>query len=402
MVAMRFDYRDIFRSARLAFSFQRIWIQFIGLLYGYVGYLIFTYLSLIIDGKNLGDSWSHFGLLPYAVFTPLRIGLIPFVVGLFLLLFFWLIASTGVARATYMQLKGNTFYSWREAFTFAFKKKGSSVISTPIAIFAMAFFVGLAGVVVGLVGRIPYLGELGISFFAIVWFMASLFIIFILIAFCVSLFLTPAILATTDDDAFEGIFQSFSTLYSQPWRFIFYELLVVLLAVVGLGVFAFFAKQAWRLMTTILIWGMGDKYADLSYGASYILQTWIYPIATWSKAVMGEYSSYFLFTHEFSAIELSIVMTISSWILAVFMVITGGFILSFLFTIYNAGQCVIFLILKKKKDDENLLERKDKEEEEEEEEEEAEEKRSEEGQKDNMQKKKGSQKKKEGKRSSSK
>ena len=140
MVAMRFDYRDIFRSARLAFSFQRIWIQFVGLLCGYLGYIVFTYLSLIIDGKGLGGSWSRFGLLPYTSFTPLRISLIPFIIGLFLLLFFWLVTSTGVARATYMQLKGNTFYSWREAFSFALKKKGSSVISTPIAIVAMAFF----------------------------------------------------------------------------------------------------------------------------------------------------------------------------------------------------------------------------------------------------------------------
>ncbi len=399
MVTMRFDYRDIFRSARLAFSFQRIWIQFIGLLYGYLGYTIFTYLSLVIDGKHLGDSWSRFGLLPYATFTPLRIGLIPFIIGLFLLLFFWLVSSTGVARATYMQLKGNTFYSWRESFTFALKRKGSSVISTPIAIVAMAFFTGLGGVVIGLVGRIPYLGELGISLFAIVWFMAALFIIFILMAFHVSLFLTPAILATTDDDAFEGIFQSFSTLYSQPWRFIFYELLVVILAVVGLGIFMVFAKQAWRLMTTILIWGMGDKYADLSYGASYLLQNWIYPIAAWSKAVLGEYSSYFLFTHEFSAIELPVVMTISSWILAVFMVIIGGFVFSYLFTVFNAGQCTIFLILKKKKDDENLLERKDKEEEEEED---IEEEKSGEVQENKIQKKNVSRKKKEGKKSSSK
>ena len=52
MVVMRFDYRDIFRSARLAFSFQRIWIQFVGLLYGYLGYIILTYLSLLIDGKD--------------------------------------------------------------------------------------------------------------------------------------------------------------------------------------------------------------------------------------------------------------------------------------------------------------------------------------------------------------
>ncbi|MCJ7812052.1 hypothetical protein MUP95_01870 [bacterium] len=400
MVAMRFDYRDIFRSARLAFSFQRMWIQFVGLLCGYLGYVIFTYLSMVIEGKDLGGSWSRFGLLPYNSLVPLRIGLIPFIIGLFILLFSWLVTSTGVARATYMHLKGNTFYSWREAFSFALRKKGTSVISTPVAIFIMAFFTCLGGAVVGLVARIPYLGELGISLFAIVWFMISLFVIFILMALHVSLLLTPAILATTDDDAFEGIFQSFSTLYSQPWRLILYEILLGMVALLGFGIFVFFAKQGWRLMTTIFIWGMGDKYADLSYAASYLLQTWIYPAATWSKTILGEYSSYFLFTHDFSAIGLPVVMTISSWILAICMVVIGGFILSYLFAVVNVGQCVIFLVLKKKKDDENLLERKDKEEEEEEKE--TEEKKEEKEEEKKVEKKKRSPQKKERKKPSSK
>ena len=32
MVALRFDVRDLFRAPRIAFSFQRLWIQFLGLL----------------------------------------------------------------------------------------------------------------------------------------------------------------------------------------------------------------------------------------------------------------------------------------------------------------------------------------------------------------------------------
>lgn len=397
MVAMRFDYRDIFRSARLAFSFQRLWIQFIGMFCGYLGYVVLTYVSLLVAGRNFGVFWSRFGLLPSVVGLHLPwYSWIIFAAGVFFLLFSWLVTSTGVARAVYMNLKGNNFYTWKEAFTFALKKKGGSVVSTPIAIFAIAFFLGLGGVVVGLLGRIPYVGELGISLFSTIWFMASIFLVFVVLALGVSLLLTPAILATTDDDAFEGIFQSFSTLYSQPWRLILYEVLLVLVALFGFGVFAFFAKKAWGLMTTILIWGMGDKYADLSYTASYFLQNWIYPAVAWSRALLGEYSSCFFFTRDITAIELPLVMTISAWIFAIFLVIVGGFVLSYPLAIFNAGNSIIFLILKKKKDDENLLERKDREEEEEEEEE------KEEGEKKEEEKKGEEKKTKEGKRPSSK
>ena len=140
------------------------------------------------------------------------------------------------------------------------------------------------------------------------------------------------------------------------------------ITIVGFGTFAFFAKKAWGLMTTILVWGMGDKYANLSYAASYLLQNWVYPAVTWSRAILGDYASYFFFTRDLTSISLPVVMTISAWIFAIFLVFIGGFILSYPLAVFNVGNSIIFLILKKKKDDENLLERKDKEEEEEEEE----------------------------------
>jgi len=369
MVAMRFDYRDIFQSTRLAFGFQRLWIQFVGLLKGYLAYLVLTYLSLMLAGKDFSWIWQNQGLLPCVRGIDLPwYSWILFALGVLLLVFSWLLAATGVARATYMHLKGNTFYTWKEACSFALKKKSGSILSTPLAIALIAVFIALGGLVIGLLGRIPYVGELGISLFSQIWFLAALFLVFVILALGVSFILVPAILATTDDDAFEGIFQSFSTLYSQPWRFILYELYLIVISLLGFVVLAFIAKQAWGLMTTILVWGMGDKYADLSYAASYHLQNWIYTAVAWSKAYLGEYSSYLFFSREFTALDLPLMMKISSWIFAIILVVIGGFILCYPLAIFNAGNTLIFLILKKKKDDENLLERKDREEEDEEEE----------------------------------
>lgn len=368
MVSMRFDFRDIFKAARVAFSFQRLWIQFFGFSIGYLCYIIFTYLSLILSGKDFGVIWSRFGLFPTVAGYPLHwTSWILFGVGCFILFFAWLVTATAVARAAYMHLKGNTFYTWKEAIAFALKKKGGSVVSTPIAILLIAVFTALGGVVVGLLGRIPVVGELGISFFAVIWFLSSLFIVFVILALFVSLLLGPAIIATTDDDAFEGIFQSFSTLFSFPWRLLLYEILLVVIAVLGFGVFAFFAKRAWSVMTTLLVWGMGDKYADLSYAASYFLQNCIYPAIAWSRALLGDLSYILFFTRDFTAIDLPALMTASAWIFTFFLIVIGGFIVSYPLAVLNVGNCITFIILKKKKDDENLLERKDREEEVEEE-----------------------------------
>ncbi|NQT23920.1 hypothetical protein HQ585_01045 [candidate division KSB1 bacterium] len=367
MITMHFDYRDLFRSNRLAFSFQRLWIQCIGLLIGYVIYVKLFYLSILVSGGELGMAWERYGLIPsygavnFPWFSWVLVGL-----GVFILVIAWLITGTAVSRATYMNMKGNTFYSWKEAFRFALKKKGLAVIATPVAIAAIAFFTGLGGVVVGLLARIPYVGPIGLSLFTVVWFIVSFFLVFILFALGISLLLTPAVLATTDDDAFEGIFQSFSVLYSQPWRLVLYEALSVILALIGLIVFACVAKLTWRVMTGIFLIGMGGDYGDLSYQAVYLFQSWIYPVIIWIKSIAGDSVLMLFFTHNFISVQLPNVLSIAALIMGVLITLISAFVLAYPIASLNVGHTLVFLILKKMKDDENLLERKDKEEEDEE------------------------------------
>lgn len=347
----------------MAFGFQRLWLQFIGLLLGYAGYVICTYAAILIAGQDIHAIWDRFGLLPgiFGLALPWYAWLL-FGIGIIWFFYFALVASCAVARASYMNLKGNTFYTWKEAFRFALQKKGGSLIATPLAILIIAAGIVVGGIIVGLAGRIPVVGPLGISLLGIIWFVVSFFLLLVILALFLSVLLTPAILATTDDDAFEGIFQSFSILLSQPFHLIFYEVIVIFLAILGLGVFTCLAKQTWGIMTMVLSTGMGSDYADLSYGASYLLQHWFYPVHMWSKAILGGYAPAFLFSHDFTSISLSGIMPAATFIFALMMALIAGYVASFPVAIFNVGQTFIFLMIKKSKDDENLLERKDKEE----------------------------------------
>jgi hypothetical protein len=372
MTTMRFDYRDLFRAPRIAFSFQRLWIQFLGILAGYGGYVVLTYLAFLVAGANLGVAWSSYGLIPCPIDVPLPwYSKILFALGIVFLVYVCLVTSTAVARAAYMHLKGNNFYTWKEAVRFALKKKGGAVAATPVAILAILFFVALGGAVVGLFGRIPWgIGDVlgvGISLLTPLWYAASLFLVFLALALCVSIWLTPAVLATTDDDAFEGIFQSFSTLASQPWRLIVYGVTIKVLSLAGLLVLAFFAKHAWIVMTRVLAFGMGEKWADISYAATYQLQNWIYPAIDWLRALPANLPCASFIPQEIIGAELPVVASISAVVTAIFLVLIGTAILAYPLAIFNTGSTLLFLALKKKKDDENLLERKDKEEETEEE-----------------------------------
>jgi len=369
MITMRFDFRDLFQTNRLALSFQRLWIQFLGLLFGYGAYVVLTYAGLLLAGQHLDVLWPRYGLLPCAFgFSAPWYSTILFGVALFIAVFAWMISGTAVSRAVYMNMKGNVFYTWKEAFRFALKNKSGSVIFTPLTIAIIAVLTGAGGFVVGWLSKITsYVGDFGISLFVIVWFMATLFIVFVLLALVVSLFLTPSVLATTDDDAFEGIFQSFSILWSQPIRFIIYEIVIFIFAILGFGILAFIAKRTWLLMTSILTLGMGSEYADLSYYASYLLQNWIYPAVAWSKVLFQSITSQLFFTRDFVFVSVPGHIHIAAHLFAVSLVVIGGFIFSYPLAIFHTGNTISFLILKKIKDDDNLLERKDREEDDEEE-----------------------------------
>jgi len=363
MITMHFDYRDLFRANRLAFSFQRLFIQGTGLLIGYCFYVVMFYLSLILTGRSLARAWERYGLIPsYGEMVFPWYGWVLIALGVAALVVSWLISSTAVSRASYMHMKGNTFYTWKEAFNFAIRKKGLAVIATPVAIAAIAFFIGLGGAVIGLLARIPVVGPIGLSLFTVIWFIVSFLLVFILFALGAALLLTPAIIATTDDDAFEGIFQSFSVLYSQPWRLVLYEGLSMVLAIIGFLVFAVVAKLTWQVMTGLFLLGMGDGYGDLSYHAVYLFQNWIHQALILAKSSGCESLVSALFAHNFISVELTGAMQIAAIIMGILVTLISVYVLAFPIASLNVGHTLIFLIIKKMKDDENLLERKDDEE----------------------------------------
>ncbi len=362
MYTLRFDVIDIFKANRLAFSLQRIWIQFIGFVIGYLGYLIFTYIAIIISGFRFYDVWQQAGFLPcLSTFGGNSISWTIFLVGVLIFVISHFIASTAVTRATYMLLKGNHFYTWREAYAFAFRK-ALSVIFTPVSIGVIILLFIVGGLMVGALGRIPVIGELGFSLFYLIWIFIGLMLFYFIIVFLISMIISPAIISTTDDDAFEGVFQSFSLVWNQPVRFIFYELIIAVCAFIGVLVFATLIKQGFLLTDSIFSLSMGDKYISLMKQGMYILSGWVATTIGWIEILFGDYNTYFYFSREFIQLDVPIILHISSYIFAVMLLFVGIAVLSYGLAALNTGNTLLFIILRKMKDDYNLLERKDAEE----------------------------------------
>jgi hypothetical protein len=380
-VKLLFDCRDIFRAPRLALSLQRMWIQLVGLFIGYLGYLVFTYGAMIAAGFQFSSSWAKYGLLPclFMVGEPFPwFSWIIFAVGVMLLLIVFLITNTAVARAAYMLIKGNNFYTWREAFAFSMRK-AASIILTPISLGILIGLLILGALIIGLLGKIPVVGVLGIGAFTLLWLLAALFLVFIIVILFVSIVLVPSIIATTDEDAFEAVFQTFSITWNQPWRLVIYEVAVVILAIFSTGILAVAIKKAVWLMNALLSTFMGSDYINLANNAQAMVQGWLLSAQIFVQGIYQHFSHYVYFSHEFIAIpanELTTVTVIASYLCAFTLLFIAGWVVSYGLSIFTIGNTLIYIVLRHKKDGENLLERQDAEEEELEEDEQTEEQES--------------------------
>jgi hypothetical protein len=374
MVKLYFNYRDILRAPRLALSFQRMWIQLIGMSAGYVSYLVFTYLSFLLAGSHLSATWAKYGLLPCLFNADMELvpwyAWIPYGIGALVLIFAFLITNTAVSRTVYMIAKGNNLYTWSEAFRFSFRKT-MSIVLTPMSLIILVGLIAVGGLFIGFVAKlIPFVGELGISLLTVFWFLVALLLFFLFVIVFAAFILVPSIIATTDEDAFEAVFQTFSIVWNQPLRFFLCEALVVALSLISLGVFAIFVKKAILIMNAIFMTGMGFDFSNLSNNGQALLQSWLLAGQNIVEGVFKEVTPYLYFNRTFILIpssDLPVSIIISSYIYALNLLFILGWVLAYGISTFTTGNTYLYLYLRKCKDGENLLERKDKEEEDEQE-----------------------------------
>jgi hypothetical protein len=362
MVKLYFDFRDIFRAARLGFSGKKIGLQFMGLLIGYVGYAVLTYIALVVSGIGFGANWATYRLYPTIIAGGLTwYGWVLYLAGIIFWIIIWLMYSTAAAKVTYQQLKGDDFYTSREALGFM-RKNWKAVIFSPLMVIAVIIFLLVCGIILGLLGKIPFIGELGFAIFSIPIFGVALFVVFLAIVLGVGIILGPAIVATAREDSFETLIQFFSSIWSQTWRFVIYNGLLGGITVTAVYLLGIFSYKALKLIYVICGWTMGPKLHNMAMAAIDWLPTksgiWSLWSNGWGCSELALISRYRPPHVEFHGAE-----SVAAVIMGIFLVVIFGLVVSYGMSTWTAGQTLIYLVLRKRKDDENLLEREDEEEE---------------------------------------
>jgi hypothetical protein len=362
MTKLHWNYKDIFRALRLGFSAKKVWMMSLGLLFGFAGYTILTYVAYIAAGADFLVVWQMFRLLPFPspldyVFPWYSWLIYAAAVAYFLCAV--LITGTAVSKIAYEQLRGDEFYESKEAFRFAFRN-GSAVVASPLLILAFIALIVVFGLLYSLLGMIPLAGEILVALLAPFAFIASLFIVYLLLVLLFCLLLGPSVVGATKSDTFDTLFEVFSCVNEQPARLVLYTATVAALAKVGSFLLGLGASAAGRVGSAITGAFMGDKLADAMANAGFYFKLslpdwWPQPLY---RALITTLNAYGLPQVYLPGDYLSLGWStdIAALLLGVTFYLVALMVLGYGLSVWFTGMTLNFSVLAYKKDEKNVLE----------------------------------------------
>jgi hypothetical protein len=359
-----FDFRDIFRAGRLGFSGKKMMMHFLGLMLGYIIYEALTYLSLIGRGIT-GEFWQKYGLRPvFFIAGKITTGLplvtiILMAVGVFIWLIIYYIFSTAVAKVAIEGLRGDEFYSMKDALKFA-SRRWKSIFITMLALIGILIFclfwpslVGLLDLIPGVEQAAEHFGAPLTTFLTIPVYFIGLFLVLLVIVFAFGLLLIPSIVATTGEDTFETVYQLFSTIWNQPWRLVIYDSILTFVCVLGSAVFA--AISAIGMYIAFLPSMLLAKQDSSYYFADVVAR---------SLRIIGvsSNSAAQLIPGAKLGVPMPWTLDLATFFLFASLIMAAAIVISYPLSITSSGYTILYVILRRKTTDENMLEVEEEEE----------------------------------------
>jgi len=260
MNCYHYDFRDIFRAPRIALHGKNIFLQMTNLLTGYIGYGILAYVALIADGVDMSFAWEVHSLFPIGTLGLVSTwGKLIWIVGVLWFLFWLLRGNVAVSKTSFEEIRGNLFFSSGEARSFVKAKKGI-LFRAFLGVIGFIVFLVILGLVAGLVGKIPVVGEITFGvFYGFPYYIISLFAVLVLFLF-VTFFLTgPAVVGVKGEDTLTALFDGFSMVTSRPLRWSIYTAASAVIAKICSFVLFYFSFRAFQFINYTTGVFMGDK-----------------------------------------------------------------------------------------------------------------------------------------------
>jgi len=355
-----YNYKDLLKTPRIAIGPQRLFIATLGMATAHFCWVLFNYLALLMSGYGLESLWQKTGLLPIAFRYQLSLpsSLLAWL-AVILTIFIILQTNTAISRATYMYLRQNYFYTSKQAIRFAFRRS-TAIISVYLTFLFLILPFVAGALLMALIGGTAF-GEILNALATLPFIFAGMVLFFIALCLIFSFFLSPAIIASTEEDGFGAAIQTMHLTWGQPWRLATYGLLALVLFFIGIVFFAFVIKLG-LIIYSILFMPLMHSLAPILNNALYYLETSLSGLDTVIRSLLSENGSRIIYLKQHYVPQiLTASQTIASYIIYFSFLIVGHMTLGYGQGIVNSSLTMSYIIFELKLSDKNLLERKDSE-----------------------------------------
>jgi hypothetical protein len=279
------------------------------------------------------------------------------IVGIIIAAGFYDYGNMTVAKLALEELKGNLFFSGKDAAAEARANLRSLWVAAALLV-ALIVVLSLLQGLIGLVVLIPHIGEIVYAvIYAVPFVLWSLFVVFLAFGLTTAIFTLPAIVTAREKDAFGATFYIYNVIWTQPLRWVSQTAVGLVMAKIGIFVFGYFLMRALQLtyFTTSLFSGEKVKsIVSTGYFALAPVQevlrffTSLYPGSAidWMPSATREL--------EFSLASQPTTEVIASLIILITLIVVWIVVISYGINIITCSQLIGFIYIRKCEDGEKL------------------------------------------------
>ncbi|MEW6026200.1 MAG: hypothetical protein AB1599_02750 [Planctomycetota bacterium] len=334
MRKLKGNWTDIFNGFSVALDIKKMFVGFIGLfctmvIVGLVPVLIGQHLNPAL--KGITDPCELHKSAKEAIMAGTPWKIYTLFAGLYLaLILVWSYLGGIISRIAAVNITKDEGLGLGKAISFANKKYISLFSPFILSILGFLFFL-VCNLLGGLVGRIPYVGELLVALLLPMAIISGFIMVFIFIGYVFSARFFIATIAVESSDAFDAVSRSFQYLYAEPWRYIWY---VLTAKVYGIVTTAFVWIFGWMMIAVSLgtvKLGMGMKLQDI-LAMTGLFNCWPMPASA------------------------PVTYQIAAYIITFWLVLLVGMLLAYVVSYIFSAHTIIYLLMRKKVDDIEMTE----------------------------------------------
>ena len=248
------------------------------------------------------------------------------------------ISGGAICRISALQVARGEKPGLTEAIRFS-TKRFTSFFTAPLAPITIILFIGIFIVLLGLIGNIPYVGELIVGLSMPLTLFAGFLITVVVIGTVAGFNLMFPAIAYDGSDCFDAISRSFSYVYSRPWRMLAYTLITVVygsICYLFVRFFAFLSLFFSHWFLRLSLWAQnGSSEMEMNKLNS------IWPEPEFMKLMVDP-----------STLNAANNGTekVAAFLIYIFLLVVIGLVVSFIINFYFSANTIIYSLLRHKVD----------------------------------------------------